>query len=455
MANNHIPTNKNTDGVLTTNDPSSITDPTTPPSIGEEDRTHRLYLQEDLLYLPGDLGLIVNQEKSHLLPSQRIQFIGAVLDSTLRKAYLPEDRLNNLRQAILDLQNRKCASAWAIQSILGHMSSTTTVTPFARLRLRPLQNWFLRVFRPHKDSQNTILHPPQLVLDSLSWWTKRYNVNRGMPFHPPRPSMALTTDASTSGWGAHINDLQISGRWSKPERQLHINALELIAVEKALRAFKPIVYNHTIQVVTDNTTIKYYLNKQGGTHSQTLLSIATRIWEWCIEERVFLIAIHLPGQDNTLADSLSRSTQTNHEWQLHPSKFKVISNLWGMPQIDLFASPTNTHCPLFCARLPPRAFPGCLGDAFLFQWNPGLLYLFPPLPLLSSVIAKIITDNTNCILIAPWWPRQPWFTPLLQLSQGQFLRLHLSPDLLTVENGLIQHPDPHSLHLTAWRIKPR
>ncbi|XP_060642454.2 transcription factor E4F1 isoform X3 [Anolis sagrei] len=210
------------------------------------------------------LGLVINREKSQLTPTQRIHFIGAIIDSITQKAFLPENRFTNLRTAISKLQHSRSASAWAIQPILGHMSSTTNVTPFARLRMRPLQNWFIRTFNPLTDPQSRVLYPPNSILQSLSWWTREHNVCQGMPFNQPRPSMSLTTDASNSGWGAHLKGFKVSGHWSPLERKLHINALELIAVEKALWSFCRIIANRTIQIVTDNTAVKYYLNKQEG-----------------------------------------------------------------------------------------------------------------------------------------------------------------------------------------------
>nr|XP_016847900.1 PREDICTED: uncharacterized protein LOC107982642 [Anolis carolinensis] len=330
--------------------------------------------------------------------------------------------------------------AWSIQSILG---------------LRPLQNWFVREFNPLLDRQDRILSPPQAVLRSLAWWTKEHNVCSGLPFNSPQPSVSLTTDASSQGWGAHLQDLTTHSHWSTIELSLHINALELLAVEKALKSFAPLVKNRVVQLITDNTTVKFYVNKQGGTHSQTLLSIVSRIWEWCIRRHVFLVVIHLPGVDNVFADSLSRTTLNNHEWHLHRREFKFITRRWGTPTIDLFASPANTQCPRFCARMRPHASPGCLGDAFLFSWVPDLLYAFPPLPLLARVVAKIVSDNSNCILIAPWWPRQPWFATLLEASRGDYIHLRNSPNLLTVHDGLIRHPDVTSFRLTAWRIRPQ
>ena len=48
-------------------------------------------------------------------------------------------------------------------------------------------------------------------------------------------SSECLTDASQSGWGAHLENLSVAGTWSPTEKLLHINLLELLAVQKALQ----------------------------------------------------------------------------------------------------------------------------------------------------------------------------------------------------------------------------
>ncbi|XP_042300657.1 uncharacterized protein LOC121918713 [Sceloporus undulatus] len=277
------------------------------------------------------------------------------------------------------------------------MASTTFVTPWSRLRLRPLQAWFLSVFSPMEDSPSKWLTVPRPVAASLNWWLDEHNVRAGMPFHQPQPQVTLTTDASLEGWGAHLLDLVVKDKWSDSDSLLHINALEMLAVEKALRAFESAVTGRVVLLRTDNTTVMYYINKQGGTKSRTLLEITLRIWDWCIQRQVLLQAIHLPGEDNDLADRLSRSPSVCHEWRLHPEAVSVL---------------------------------------------------------FDRVVSKMMLDHTDAILITPWWPRQPWFASLLHLSRRCFVRLEPRPDLLSIQDGRILHPDIESLPLVAWRIQP-
>ena len=413
-------------------------------------------LQRNLQYILAtlqQLGLRINNEKSHMTPTRSIEFIGAVLDANAGRAYLPRNRADTIRRLAHQVLVQKVATAHTIQRLLGLMASTTAVTPFARLKMRRLQMWFNASFNPAWPAKRIVLRLSGTALRSLTWWTHRENLLAGTTFHRHAPSMTLTTDASLQGWGAHLLDLKTQGRWSKNERRAHINYLELLAVHKALRSFESQLLGHHIQITSDNTTVVFYINKQGGTRSRKLINLTLHIWEWCIRRHITLTAIHIAGTSNILADHLSRSLSTTHEWQLHSDALRLIFHNWGTPSLDLFATADNRVCHLFCSRAGKGR--DSLGDAFTRHWNGQLLYLFPPFPLITRALEKVIQENSDCIMIAPWWPRQDWFPILLDRSQNQWLRLPRHPDLITQDQGRTRHPDLDSLHLTAWRLQPQ
>ena len=61
---------------------------------------------------------------------------------------------------------------------------------------------------------------------------------------------------------------------------------------------------------------------------------------------------------------------------------------WEEPWLDLFATAENAQCQHFCALEFPKWL--SQGDSFHLEWNSGLLYAFPPIPLLPRVLKKII-----------------------------------------------------------------
>ena len=274
----------------------------------------------------------------------------------------------------------------------------------------------------------------------------------GRPFRPLRLTVQVTTDASPSGWGAHCGHHTIHALWTPQETMLHINHLELLAVIKAFRSFLPLLRGRGVQLVTDNTTTMHYVNKQGGTRSHSLLYLSILLWEWCYRHHIYPVAIHVATEDNTVADTLSRLQHQTHEWELNPLVFQDLCRQWGTPVLDVFASPHNAKCSLYASRAGLGLH--SLGDAFMIPWNQGLLYMFPPIPLIQRSLIKLQRSMTPAIFVAPFWPRQVWFPTLVSMAVDS-MTLPLWPDLLTQEAGKVLHPDLDTLHLTAWRIVPK
>ena len=52
------------------------------------------------------LGFIINKEKSVLIPSQKIVFLGYVIDLVARTVSLPEEKLNKLKEQTLSLSRK-------------------------------------------------------------------------------------------------------------------------------------------------------------------------------------------------------------------------------------------------------------------------------------------------------------------------------------------------------------
>ena len=126
---------------------------------------------------------------------------------------------------------------------------------------------------------------------------------------PPKGTRNSITDASNAGWGAHLNQESTGGLWSQHEKHLHINLLELKAVFLALQFFKKNCSNNLVLIASDNTSVVSYINKQGGTKSADLCALIWRILTWCHNNKVTLIARHIPGSLNVIADGLSRRKQ--------------------------------------------------------------------------------------------------------------------------------------------------
>ena len=171
----------------------------------------------------------------------------------------------------------------------------------------------------------------------------------------------------------------------------------------------------------------------------------------CQRESIRLVARHVPGKINILADFLSRPHSIlQTEWTLAHNVLRPVWDRWGKPIIDLFSTRFKNRLPLFVSPVPdPLAWKV---DALSLAWNGLSAYAFPPIPILSKVLRKAKTESPRMILVAPYWPAQPWFPDLLLLSHVPPLKLCLGKNGLVQPRSGIAHGNMEALDLHAWLL---
>ena len=192
------------------------------------------------------------------------------------------------------------------------------------------------------DNENSAT--PQMVASgrSVSSWD------------PDPPSHTIFTDASLSGWGAHVEPegLLFHGLWTEDQSRLHINVLEMKAILLSLTRAIHKVKNSTVLVSTDNTTVVAYIRHQGGTHSTVLTEEVWNILNLCLTHNIQLLVKHIPGRFNTLADRMSRIDKPiSTEWSLNQEIANKIFQIMDFPSIDLFATRLNHRLPLYVSPI--------------------------------------------------------------------------------------------------------
>ena len=355
------------------------------------------------------VGFILNVEKSQLVPTQRLIHIGVEYHLDLGLMFPPMDRVRRFEGRISVLLNLRVSTAFFWLSLLGLLSSVTDVIPLGRLHLRPLQLYMLAHWAPASKNLKALIPVKHDLLDHhLRWWLDRKCTRAGMLLDIPDAQAHLFTDASESGWGAHLDTLQVSGQWSTRETLLHINHLEMLAVRNALLAFRDQLTGMTVQLMSDNASVVSYIRKQGGTVSVPLYLLAREVLLLARDAQITLQAKHIPGERNALADLLSRMNKVVHtEWTLHQSVVDSLCITWDKPNVDLFATRMNNRLPVFVS---PMADPLALDvDAMSISWKGMYAYAFPPFVMLGRVLEKVQREHPcEMILIAPKWPNQSW-----------------------------------------------
>ena len=252
------------------------------------------------------------------------------------------------------------------------------------------------------------------------------------------------TDASHIGWGATLGSLEASGQWTARVSHQSSNMRELTAILMAVLSFRNNLRGRFVQILTDNITALAYVANQGGPCGH-LTQVARAIWTLAIEEDITLQIRHISGVANTEADRLSRIVD-RYNWMLHPRVFHAIDRAFGPHTVDRFASVTNTQLARFNSRFwEPRSE----GVDALAQsnWGEENNYVNAPFRMLGRVLDVVSEQRASAMIIAPYWPSQPWFQRLLTMATSSPIQL---PNSSRTFRCVGASPEP--FHNRAWRI---
>ena len=356
-------------------------------------------------------------------------------------------------------------SARDFLSLLGQLNAAADLVMLGRLHLRPLQVSLRNQWRPQNLPYSHQIRMTSEILYHLKWWLQEDRYHQGIPLKIDPPSHTFFTDASLSGWRAHVEPegLLFHGLWTEDQSQLHINVLEMKAIFLSLSQAVHKVKNTTVLVLTDNTTVVAYIRHQGGTHSTELSEEVWSVLNLCFNHNIQLLVKHIPGRFNTLADRMSRVDKPiSTEWSLNQEIANKIFQIMDFPSIDLFATRLNHRLPFYVSPIPDQKALSI--DALSMDWNRIHAYAFPPFHLIPAVINKIRLSQCKIVLIAPlWpdrpivliaplWPDRPWFPELLSMLVSPPVSLPVIPNLLAQLKGRILHQNPGHLQLHAWEL---
>jgi len=254
-----------------------------------------------LITLLRRLGFLPNIQKSHLTPTRELVHLGKLYNTQEMVVRVPQAKLQNISNTALSTQRKSSVSLRQIAHILGLMEDARAAMTIAASHYRGLQQQL---------TQNIIVHPwdHQIILNQVSladlhWWAHKATNFNGRPIQTIPPDRTIQSDASLEGWGAVFGNQTAQGRWTKEEKNLHINILELMAAKLALQSFLQNQSNLHVKIQLDNTTAVAYIKHQGGSKSHILCKIALQIWNFCERRNISLTAQFLPGQSNNLADT--------------------------------------------------------------------------------------------------------------------------------------------------------
>ena len=406
----------------------------------------------ELLSLCRTLGIVINEKKSDLMPSQSAKYLGMTIDTGAGKVFPSLARV----EKFLTVAERFCsmqsppAQLW--QVILGHLASLERLVPHGRLRMRSLQ-WHLKMHWSPRVR-------PSLASGGFAGGSETGPVlvdGEGSPVSGD--SIRDTCAGSAPVFGRVFVGVLCSTPRSKRVRGV-VRPGEVVANQSS-RNEGPLSgssgFSRRCSWSPCDRDVRQLhgcgvRQQTGGTVSRSLCLLTSRLLRWTESFDVHFDARYLPGESNVLADVLSRRGQVvGTEWSLHPQVARALLRAWGNPSIDLFATCLNAKLLLYCSLVPdPQAI---FKDAFRHPWDDLDLYVFPPFPLVGRVIARVQESSRVAMtLVAPLWPEKEWFADLLLLLTQPPLALPCWDKLLRQPHCSLFHQGVHALNLHVWRL---
>ena len=398
-----------------------------------------------------ELGFTLNYDKSVLQPTRSINHLGFTLCSDTMTVALGSDKFACVKGLCESKLQCDKLTVRILAGLIGTLVSCFPGVEFGPLYYRHLEKNKSDTLKSNNSDFESAVSLTSQAKQEVLWWINNAN-SCPRPISHGNAQFTLQTDASALGWGGtRLDTTSTGGRWLPSEKSLHINELELTAVLFSLKALCKTFQDVHIQLQIDNMTAVSYIREMGGSQSSGCNKIAFDIWEWCIQRHIWLSATHIPGRENIEADRKSRLFDDKTEWKLDSNAFIYCVELWGQPDIDMFASQANYQFKPYVAWKPD---PEALAiDAFSINWSHKFVYLFPPFSLIPRVLQKLEEDRSRAILISPCWPTQTWFPCLRRLMIAPPLQLPKSKTLLTLpgHDGLI-HPLHPKLTMKAFLL---
>ncbi|MEW8542095.1 MAG: reverse transcriptase domain-containing protein, partial [Candidatus Thiodiazotropha sp.] len=407
---------------------------------------------QDTMKLIDSLGLTTHPEKSIIVPTQSIEFVGFLLNSVDMSVRLAPRKVINLIELARKILQAHEVTIREFSKLIGTMVAAEPGVKYAALYYKTLELDRDRALKLSARNFDANMCISIESVECIKWWIENLH-HESRPISLAPMDRRIETDSSRFGYGGHdvTHDLEFSGLWTEKDKVYHINYLELKAAFLCLQFFCRDVTHEHIYLFMDNTVALKYVTKMGG-RKPLLNKLAKQIWKWCEDRDIWISAFHIPGRLNVRADRLSRMKKKcneDMEWALAQNIYDKIVLKMGTSDIDLFASKQNSKNQVFISYIPEKG--AFAVNAFSVTWNYNLHYAFPPFSIIGRVIQKMCQDKAEVILVAPLFPSQPWFPTMLRQISGQSYVLPKSDSILYLPGTLKRHK-LKKMRLGAFRL---
>jgi hypothetical protein len=257
-----------------------------------------------------------------------------------------------------------------------------------------------------------------------------------------------TTDASGFAGGGFCGEKKFYHEYGADERApaRSSNFRELDTGARALATFAESEEWRDTRVLwrTDNAVSKAIVNNQ-GTMADSLRPVSSKIQDLCRERGLDLGVCHIRGEENGLADRISRYVWSvdDSDWMMAEEIFLLAQWLTGQDfTLDGGADPvgSNSYLQRFCSKVDSYFDRNLTGENLIAN---------PDYKLIEQYLQHFLrywmksSSNTSAVFMLPIWESQPWW----RLLRGSIL-------LFWIRQGSRVFTSPEWFAQTPEKLRP-
>ena len=146
---------------------------------------------QDLLSVCHSLGIVINEEKSDLVPSLTANNLGTTINTGAARIFLSHAQVEKFLSVAETFCAMSAPPAQLWQVVLGHLASLERLVPHSQLRMRSLQWHLKKHWSPESDPPSLPVPLSREVREDLSWWMVQDHLLMGVQFGTPAPDLHL------------------------------------------------------------------------------------------------------------------------------------------------------------------------------------------------------------------------------------------------------------------------
>ncbi|CEM39915.1 unnamed protein product [Vitrella brassicaformis CCMP3155] len=347
-----------------------------------EDVQHALDVAREVFAV---MGLEESVEKAEE-PTTKTDFVGLVIDTRQRTISMKESKRDKLLADIDQLLDNRRQETHKLQHVLatvGKLTHYAFLHPAGRHKLRRAWDIQAALVQEHcvsatqgsrKDQPSVQISREDQVWGDMRWWRQLINRGPSRPLHvghdghfflweptshltsalqadvlsldPQRAAataeqglVVLFTDASDRGWSGTVGSRKWQGAWSTSSHEdlPSINFRELLAVLFSIqRLVKTLNKGARLLVRSDSVSTVGWINDKEES-SPAVQRVLARIFALLEAVNGEIVAVHIPGKDNTVADELSRFSlfADSRGTRLSAPSVETLATAVRLPRKDL------------------------------------------------------------------------------------------------------------------------